>query len=164
MPTIHQRISNCLWFDSEAKEAAEFYTSIFPNSSIEDITHYGKEGFDQHHQPEGKVLTVNYTLDGISFMNLNGGPLFPFNEAISMMVHCKDQDEIDFYWENLTRGGEEIQCGWLKDKFGVSWQVVPVQLLKWMSDPDQAAVDRVMQAYMPMKKFDLATLEKAYQG
>ena len=164
MATINQRITNCLWFDSEAEEAANFYTSIFPNSSVGAISRYGKEGFEAHHQPEGKVMVVQFTLDGQEFMALNGGPLFPFNEAISLVVNCKDQAEIDYYWKHLTAGGEESQCGWLKDKFGVSWQVTPIQLKEMMYHGAREKYDRVMAAFLKMKKFDLKTLEEAYRG
>jgi predicted 3-demethylubiquinone-9 3-methyltransferase (glyoxalase superfamily) len=164
MATIHQRITNCLWFDSEAEEAANFYTSIFPNSSIGTISRYGKEGFEQHQQPEGKVMLVMFTLDGQEFMGLNGGPLFPFTEAISLVVNCKDQAEIDYYWDRLTKGGQEVQCGWLKDKFGVSWQVNPIQMRDMMAKGTPEQLERVTAAYMKMKKFDLKTLEEAYRG
>jgi len=164
MKTIHQRITNCLWFDSEAEEAAKFYTSIFPNSFIGSISRYGKEGKDIHGQPEGKVMTATFTLDGQEFMALNGGPVFQFTEAISQVVHCKDQAEIDYYWERLTDGGEESMCGWLKDKFGLSWQVTPIQLTEMMSKGTQEQRDRVMKAFMPMRKFDLKKLEDAYKG
>ena len=161
---VLQRIRNCLWFDNQAEEAARFYISIFKNSFICDITYYGKVGFETHHQPEGKVMTVDFILDGSKFMGLNGGPEFAFNESISFVVHCDNQEEIDYYWNKLTEGGQEVQCGWLKDKFGVSWQVVPVILLEMIKDPDREKADRVMKAFMPMKKFDLAKLQKAYEG
>ena len=162
MATIKQRITNCLWFDSEAEEAAKFYTSIFPNSSIVAISRYGKAGHDVHQQPEGKVLVVKFILDGQEFIALNGGPLFTFNESISLMVNCKNQAEIDYYWDKLTAEGKEVQCGWLKDKFGVSWQVYPVRLGEMMADPGK--FERVTEAYMKMKKFDLKKLEEAYAG
>jgi predicted 3-demethylubiquinone-9 3-methyltransferase (glyoxalase superfamily) len=162
MANINQRITNCLWFDSEAEEAANFYTSIFPKSSMGEISRYGKAGYEFHQQPAGKVLVAKFTLDGQEFIALNGGPLFPFNESISLMVNCKDQAEIDYYWEKLTEGGEESQCGWLKDKFGVSWQVTPVRLMEMMSHPEK--YQRVMEAFMKMKKFDLAKLEAVYRG
>ena len=164
MKTIHQRVTNCLWFDSEAEEAAKFYTSIFPNSSIGTISRYGKEGYEFHHQPEGKAMVVMFTLDGQEYMGLNGGPLFPFTEAISLVVNCKDQAEIDYYWDSLTAGGKEVQCGWLKDKFGVSWQVTPIQMGEMMRKGTPEQMGRVTNAYMKMKKFDLKTLEDAYNG
>jgi len=162
MATIKQRITNCLWFDSEAEEAALFYTSIFPNSSIGTISRYGKEGFEFHQQPEGKVMVIMFTLDGQEFMGLNGGPLFPFTEAISLMVNCTGQEEIDYYWDRLAAGGQEVQCGWLKDKFGVSWQVTPTEMAEMMSKGTPEQMERVTAAYMKMKKFDLKTLEAAY--
>jgi predicted 3-demethylubiquinone-9 3-methyltransferase (glyoxalase superfamily) len=164
MATIQQRITNCLWFDSEAEAAARFYVSIFPNSTLGAISRYGKEGFDIHQQPVGKVLVVTFTLDGQDFIALNGGPLFTFNESMSLMVNCETQEEIDYYWDRLTEDGEEVQCGWLKDKFGVSWQVVPVQLGEMMTKGQPEAFDRVTAVYMKMKKFDVAVLEKAFRG
>ena len=151
-----QKITPCLWFDKEAKDAASFYTSIFKNSAIGAISYYGKEGFEIHGMPEGTALTVVSTLEGQSFTALNGGPYFKFNEAVSFMVGCDTQDEIDYYWNKLTDGGEEGQCGWLKDKFGVSWQIVPNILASLMSDPTRAG--RVTQAFMQMKKFDIEKL------
>ena len=159
-----QLITNCLWFDKEAEEAANFYTSIFKDSSIDEVTRYGKEGTEIHHQPEGKVMTVRFHLNGQEFLGLNGGPLFPFNESISLVVNVDTQEEIDYYWERLTEGGEEVQCGWLKDKFGVSWQVVPAILGKMMADPDRKKADRVMKAFMQMKKFDIQKLKEAFNG
>ena len=129
MTGTKQRISNCLWFDTEAEEAAKLYTSIFKNSSINNVARYVKEGQEIHHKPEGSVMTVTFTLDGQEFMALNGGPIFKFNEAISLMIDAETQEEIDYYWEKLTaNGGQEGPCGWLKDKFGLSWQVVPQKL------------------------------------
>ena len=164
MSKIKQRISNCLWFDNRAEEAAKFYTSIFKNSSVGKITRYGKAGFEFHKQPEGTVMTVEFTLDGQEFMGLNGGPIFKFNESVSLVVHCANQEEVDYYWSKLTQGGEESQCGWLKDKFGLSWQVVPDELSEMVSDPDKEKADRVMNAFMQMRKFDLEKLRKAYNG
>lgn len=157
-----QLITNCLWFDKEAEEAANFYTSIFKNSSVGEITRYGKEGHEIHQQPEGKVMTVRFTLNGQEFMGLNGGPLFPFTEAISLVVNAETQEEIDYYWERLTEGGQEVECGWLKDKFGLSWQVVPVILGEMMASPDKEKTERVMKAFMQMKKFDIQKLKEAF--
>jgi predicted 3-demethylubiquinone-9 3-methyltransferase (glyoxalase superfamily) len=154
-----QPIIPCLWFDNQAEEAAIFYTSIFKNSSIGKISRYGKEGFEFHRQKEGTAMAVEFSLDGNSFTALNGGPAFQFSEAISFQVFCKDQEEIDYYWEKLTEGGTESQCGWLKDKFGLSWQVVPTILSNLMADPERAG--RAMNAFLQMKKFDIAKLLEA---
>jgi predicted 3-demethylubiquinone-9 3-methyltransferase (glyoxalase superfamily) len=151
-----QKITPCLWFDSQAEEAARFYTSIFKNSSIGNISRFGKEGFEFHGKPEGAVMTVSFTLDGQLFTALNGGPIFTFNESVSFMVGCDTQNEIDYYWNKLTEGGQESNCGWLKDKFGVSWQIIPNILSKLMTDPEKAP--RVTQAFLQMKKFDIQKL------
>ncbi len=163
MATV-QKITPNLWFDRQAEEAAQFYTSIFPQSSIGSVSRYGKEGFAVHKMPEGTALAVEFMLSGQSFLALNGGPLYQFTEAISFVVHCDDQAEIDYYWEKLTAGGDERaqRCGWLKDKFGLSWQVVPSELAKLMSN--KATAGRVMQAFLNMKKFDLAVLREAANG
>jgi len=160
MATI-QRITPSFWFDRQAEEAAKYYTSIFPNSSIGRISRYGKEGYEVHQMPAGTVLTVDFTLDGQQFSALNGGPLFQFNESISFIVRCKDQQELDYYWDKLKEGGDERsqQCGWLKDKFGVSWQVVPAILPQLMDDPARSG--RVMTALLKMKKLDIKQLEEA---
>jgi predicted 3-demethylubiquinone-9 3-methyltransferase (glyoxalase superfamily) len=160
------RIAPCLWFDSEAEDAARFYTSIFPNSSISRTTRYGKEGFEIHGRPEGSVLTVDFVLDGQIFTALNGGPVFTFNEAISFQVICATQEEVDFFWERLSEGGDPAaqQCGWLKDRFGVSWQVVPARVQELLDSPDPERRGRVMQALLAMKKLDIAALESAYEG
>ena len=160
MATI-QRITPSFWFDRQAEEAAKYYTSIFPNSSIGRISRYGKEGYEIHQMPAGTVLTVDFTLDGQKFSALNGGPLFTFNESISFIVSCKDQQELDYYWDRLKEGGDERsqQCGWLKDKFGVSWQVVPAILPQLMDDPSRSG--RVMTALLKMKKLDIKQLEEA---
>ncbi len=152
-------ITPCLWFDNQAEEAVNYYVSIFPNSSIGSITRFGKEGFEHHQMPEGTVMTIAFKLNGQDFLALNGGPIFRFSEAISFQIPCKDQQEIDFYWERLTAGGEEQPCGWLKDRFGLSWQVVPEILPSLMSNPMTARA--VSQAFFKMKKFDIATLEAA---
>jgi predicted 3-demethylubiquinone-9 3-methyltransferase (glyoxalase superfamily) len=160
-----QKIAPCLWFDDLAEEAAKYYTGIFDNSRIVAITHYGKAGFEVHRQPEGKVLTVAFELDGELFTALNGGPLFQFNESISLQVYCDTQKEIDYFWEKLRAGGDvqAQQCGWLKDKYGVSWQIVPSMMAELMSK-DAAQTDRVMTALLEMKKLDLAALQRAAAG
>ena len=154
-------ITNCLWFDGQAEEAAEFYVSVFPDSSVTAVSRYG-EGAPF---PAGTALTVEFQLNGTPYQGLNGGPQFSFNEAISFSISCADQAEVDYYWDKLTAdGGSEGQCGWLKDKFGVSWQVVPQALGSIMSSDDAAGVGRAMQAFMGMQKFDIAALEAAYRG
>jgi predicted 3-demethylubiquinone-9 3-methyltransferase (glyoxalase superfamily) len=155
-----QRITPCLWFDHQAEEAARFYVSIFKNSKLGEITHYG-EGAPR---PKGSVLTVRFQLDGEEFLALNGGPVFKFTEAISLIVNCETQEEVDRMWEKLSKGGEKVECGWLKDKYGLSWQIVPTVLAKMLSDPDPARADRVLQAVMQMKKLDIKKLEEAYAG
>jgi predicted 3-demethylubiquinone-9 3-methyltransferase (glyoxalase superfamily) len=154
-----KQITPCLWFDWQAEDAAKFYTSIFKNSKIEQVSRYGKEGFEVHGQKEGTVLTVAFQINGQSFTALNGGPIFKFNEAVSFQVFCDTQEEIDYYWDRLTKGGEESQCGWLKDQFGVSWQIVPTILPQLMSDPSRA--NNVMAAFLKMKKFDIEKLKQA---
>jgi predicted 3-demethylubiquinone-9 3-methyltransferase (glyoxalase superfamily) len=163
---IVQKISSCLWFDSEAEEAAKFYVSIFPNSKVGTVTHYGKEGFEIHGRPEGSVLTVSFSLAGQEFAALNGGPLFKFNEAISLVVHCETQDEVDRYWGALSAGGDPQaqQCGWLKDRYGLSWQVVPEPLYAMLADVDRQKSGRVMTTLLQMKKLDLPALKRAYAG
>jgi predicted 3-demethylubiquinone-9 3-methyltransferase (glyoxalase superfamily) len=154
---MNRSVTPCLWFDGRAEEAARFYTSVFKNSEIKQISYFGKEGFEVHGQPDGTVLTVEFTINGQPFTALNGGPQFKFNEAVSFQVYCESQEEIDFYWDKLTAdGGEESYCGWLKDKFGVSWQIVPSILPTLLSDPSKAG--RVTQAFLQMRKFDIATL------
>ena len=156
-----QKISTCLWFDKEAEEAAKFYVSLFENSRILRASRYGKGG----RMPEGTVLTVGFELAGTEFMALNGGPIFPFTEASSMVVKCETQAEIDRLWSALTSdGGKEVQCGWLKDRYGLSWQIVPAQIAEWMTDADPAKGERVMAALMKMVKLDTAVLEKAFEG
>ena len=165
MPTI-QRISAFLWFDSEAEQAARFYTGIFKNSRIVTITRYGKAGFEIHQRPAGSVMTVLFELDGHQFTALNGGPLFKFNESISFQVNCETQKEIDYYWEKLTVGGDPKaqQCGWLKDKYGLSWQVVPTIMAEFFKSESSAKSQRAMEALLRMKKLDIAELKKAYAG
>ncbi|MBC9933203.1 VOC family protein [Chitinophaga qingshengii] len=163
---ITQRITPHLWFANEAEEAAKFYTSIFQHSSIGNITHYTDAGHDIHGMPAGSVLTVDFTLDGQHFIGLNGGPYFKFNEAVSFMVRCANQEEIDYYWEKLREGGDPKadQCGWLKDKFGLSWQVAPVQLEEMLMDKDKDRLSRVMNAIFKMKKIELKAIEEAYRA
>ncbi len=161
-----RKITPCLWFDDQAEQAAEFYTSIFKNSKIVTVTRYGEAGRDVHQRPAGSVMTVAFELDGQSFTALNGGPVFTFNEAISFEVGCESQDEVDYYWEKLSEGGDERaqQCGWLKDKFGVSWQVVPTMLVELISDPHSAKSQRATEAMLKMKKLDIEELRRAYDG
>lgn len=155
-----KNITICLWFDNQAEEAANFYTTVFKDSKILSASRYGKEGFENHGQKEGTVMTISFNLNGQSFTALNGGPLFKFNESVSFQVFCEDQEEIDYYWENLTaNGGEEGQCGWLKDKYGVSWQIIPDNLSELMSDPSKKG--RVTNAFMQMKKLDIFKLINA---
>lgn len=154
------RITPNLWFDTQALEAAEFYVSIFPNSSIGEITHYieGSPG------PAGTVQTVNFTLDGQPFTGINGGPQFTFSEAVSLLIDCADQAELDHYWEKLTDGGEPVQCGWLRDRYGLSWQVVPTGWEALMNDPDPDRVARATAAMLGMVKLDIAALQAAADG
>ena len=164
MAAIRQKISPFLWFDNQAEEAANFYVSVFKNSRIKAVSRYGEAGREVHGREPGSVMVVDFELDGQSFAALNGGPLFKFNEAVSFQVNCDSQAEIDHFWSALTEGGRESQCGWLKDRFGLSWQIVPSQLPQIMSGGDAARQDRVMTAVMGMKKFDIAALQRAYDG
>jgi predicted 3-demethylubiquinone-9 3-methyltransferase (glyoxalase superfamily) len=161
-----QKITPCLWFDSNAEEAVEVYTSIFKKSKIGRIARYSDAGYEIHGKRAGTVMTIEFELNGQAFTALNAGPVFKFNEAISFQVSCKSQDEVDYYWEKLSEGGDEKaqQCGWLKDKFGVSWQIVPAIIGKMVADEDVKRANRVMQAVLQMKKLDIKTLEKAYRG
>jgi predicted 3-demethylubiquinone-9 3-methyltransferase (glyoxalase superfamily) len=152
-----QKLTPCLWFDTEGEEAATFYTSVFPNSKILELTHYGSAG----PRAEGMVMTVTFELDGQRFIALNGGPDFAFNEAISFEVSCKSQEEVDAFWSKLSEGGEEGPCGWLKDRFGVSWQIVPMRLEELLKDPDEERAQRVMAAMLKMKKIEIDALERA---
>ncbi|GMV59854.1 MAG: VOC family protein [Betaproteobacteria bacterium] len=163
---ITSRITPCLWFDHQAEEAANFYVSIFPNSKITATTRYGEAGQEIHGRRPGSVMTVEFELDGQPFTALNGGPLFKFTEAISLQINCETQQEVDHYWDRLTAGGDPNaqQCGWLKDRYGVSWQVVPTVIVRYISDPDRRKSDRVMRALLQMKKLDIAALERAYEG
>jgi predicted 3-demethylubiquinone-9 3-methyltransferase (glyoxalase superfamily) len=165
MPVI-QRISPCLWFDNQAEEAARFYTGIFNNSKIVTIARYGEAGREIHGRPAGSVMTVAFELDGQAFTALNGGPIFKFNEAVSLQIYCENQDEVDHYWTKLGEGGakQAQQCGWLKDKYGLSWQVVPRVLIEMVLDPDQEKSRRVFTAMLQMKKLDIAELKRAYAG
>jgi predicted 3-demethylubiquinone-9 3-methyltransferase (glyoxalase superfamily) len=156
-----KKIRPCLWFDTQAEDAAKFYCSIFPNSRIVETSHFGEAG----PRPAGMVLTVEFELDGNPFTALNGGPEFKFDEAVSFQIPCDTQDEVDNYWNKLTAdGGAESMCGWLKDKFGLSWQVVPNRLVELLQDPDKAKANRVMRAMLKMKKIDTAKLEEAAKG
>ena len=159
-----QTMSICLWFDDQAEQAANHYLSIFKNSSLGKISRYGKEGFEFHKKPEGTAMVVEFTLNDMQFMALNGGPQFKFNESVSVVVNCDTQEEIDHYWNHLTLEGEEGPCGWLKDKFGLSWQIVPSILARYMSDPDSSTVQRVTAAFLKLKKFDSEELKNAYEG
>ncbi len=164
MPTIKQKIAACLWFDTQAEEAAKFYTAIFENSRIKRVSRYGKAGREVHGKEAGSVMVVEFEIEGQTFTALNGGPHFKFNEAVSLQVFCETQDEIDYFWSKLSQGGEEGPCGWLKDKYGLSWQVVPSALPQMMADADGAKTDRIMNAVLKMKKFDLETLNRAHAG
>ena len=156
MPTL-TKITPCLWFDTQAEEAATFYTSVFENSRVWDVTHYGSAG----PRPEGMVMTVSFELDGLGFIALNGGPEFTFDEAISFQVNCESQEEVDRFWATLSAGGQEGPCGWLKDRFGVSWQIVPTLLDELIRDPDAEKAQRVMKAMLGMGKLDCAELQRA---
>ena len=164
MPRPTQRITPFLWFDSQAEEAANFYVSIFKNSRIKGVARYDGEAAQAAGQPKGSVMTVQLELDGQDFVALNGGPLFKLTEAVSFVVSCETQDEIDHFWKELSAGGQEVQCGWLKDRFGVSWQVVPTALGEMLQDPDPEKPKRVMAAIMKMTKLDLGELRRAYEG
>jgi predicted 3-demethylubiquinone-9 3-methyltransferase (glyoxalase superfamily) len=161
--TALQKITPCLWFDSEAEEAARFYVSVFGNARIGKVSRYGKEGFEVHGRPEGSVMTVEFEIEGQNFTALNGGPQFSFNAAISFQISCATQEEIDHYWNRLSEGGTIQQCGWLKDKFGLSWQIFPAALPEMMVDPDKAKAARTMHALLGMKKVDIAKLRAAYE-
>lgn len=165
MPSM-LRISPCLWFDDQAEEAAKYYTSIFRNSRIVRTALFGEEGHEIHGRPAGSVLTVDFELEGQPFTALNGGPVFTFNEALSLQVFCDSQEELDDYWDKLSAGGpkDAQQCGWLKDRYGVSWQIVPSMVSEMMTDPDYARRERVMAAILKMKKIDIAELLRAAEG
>jgi len=165
MPS-RDRITPCLWFDNQAEEAAGYYAGIFKNSKIVTISRYTEAGREVHGRPAGSVMTVEFELDGQTFTALNGGPHFKFNEAVSLQVNCDTQEEVDYYWQKLGEGGDPKaqQCGWLKDKYGLSWQVVPVAMAELFSDADPEKSGRVMDAMLKMKKLDIAELERAYAG
>jgi predicted 3-demethylubiquinone-9 3-methyltransferase (glyoxalase superfamily) len=159
-------ITPCLWFDNQAEEAARYYTGIFKNSKIGAISRYGEAGKEVHGQKPGTAMTVAFELNGQPFTALNGGPIFKFNEAVSFQIMCETQEEVDQYWNKLSAGGDPKaqQCGWLKDKYGLSWQVVPTALAEMMSNPDKEKSGRAMEALMQMKKLDIAALQQAYEG
>ena len=159
-----QKITPCLWFDSNAEEAVNFYTAIFKNSKIGNISRYGEAGYEIHGKPAGTVLTIEFELNGQAFTALNGGPVFKFNEAISFQIGCESQAEVDYYWEKLSDGGDKKaqQCGWLKDKYGVSWQIVPTVLGKMLQDKDARKSESVMKAMLQMTKIDIQGLKRAY--
>ncbi|MDQ3756247.1 MAG: VOC family protein [Actinomycetota bacterium] len=157
---MQQKITPCLWFDTQAEEAAAFYTSVFDNSRVVDVARYGEAG----PREAGMVMAVRFELDGQEFVALNGGPEFTFDEAVSFQVHCESQEEVDSFWAKLSDGGEEVTCGWLKDRFGLSWQVVPDRLMELLGDPDPQRSQRAMQAMLGMKKIDIAAVEAAADG
>lgn len=161
-----QRIAPCLWFDDQAEAAVAFYLSVFENSRVVRTTHYTEAGREQHGRPPGSVMTIEFELNGQSFIALNGGAIFHFNEAVSFTVNCETQAEVDYYWEKLSAGGDPAaqQCGWLKDQYGLSWQVVPSALMRMLTDSDRAKVERLMAAVMTMKKPDIAQLERVHAG
>ena len=163
---LSHKIAACLWFDDQAEEAARFYTGIFPKSKIVNIARYGEAGREIHGRPAGSVMTAAFEIAGQTFVALNGGPLFKFSEAISFQIYCDDQKEVDHYWKRLGEGGDPNaqQCGWLKDKYGVSWQVVPRVLLDMLNDPGSARSERAMTSMLEMKKLDIAALKRAFEG
>jgi predicted 3-demethylubiquinone-9 3-methyltransferase (glyoxalase superfamily) len=162
--SLQQKISPCLWFDTQAEDAANFYISVFKNGRIKQVSRYGKAGREVHGKEPGSVMVVAFEIEGLTFTALNGGPQFKFDEAVSFQVSCDSQDEIDHFWSKLSEGGKEGPCGWLKDKFGLSWQVVPSELPQLLSGDDGARLDRMMTAILSMKKFDLAALKRAHAG
>jgi len=164
MTITKQRITPCLWFDTEAEEAAKFYCSVFKDSKLGKISRYTEAGREVHGKPAGSVMVVEFEIEGQTFTALNGGPNFKFNEAISVHVRCETQADVDYFWSKLTQGGEEGPCGWLKDKYGVSWQVVPASIPNMMTDPDSRKSERVMNAFLKMKKLDIDEIERAYEG
>jgi predicted 3-demethylubiquinone-9 3-methyltransferase (glyoxalase superfamily) len=164
VPKITQKITPFLWFDSQAEQAANFYVSIFKQSRIGGIARYDDEASRAAGRPKGSVMTVEFELDGQKFIALNGGPHFKFTEAISLFVNCENQKEVDYFWEKLSAGGQEVECGWLKDRFGLSWQVVPTALLEMLQDKDPEKSKRTMAAMLTMKKLDVDALRKAYGG
>jgi predicted 3-demethylubiquinone-9 3-methyltransferase (glyoxalase superfamily) len=163
---VTQRIAPCLWFDNQAEEAASFYVSVFKNSKIVSVARYGKAGHETHGRPAGSVMTVGFELDGQAFTALNGGPAFRFNEAVSLQINCNNQEEVDYYWDKLSKGGDPKaqQCGWLKDKYGLSWQIVPAVLPEMLKDHESPKAQRAMEALLRMKKIDIRELERAVGG
>lgn len=161
---ISGQITPCLWFDTQAEEAANFYVSVFENSRVGKISRYGKAGQDVHGKNEGSVMAVEFELNGRPFVALNGGPHFKFTEAVSFQIFCDTQTEIDYFWSTLSKGGREGQCGWLKDKYGLSWQVIPTSLPKIMAGSDARKSERAMNTFLKMKKFDIAMVAKAAEG
>ncbi|MEP6927440.1 MAG: VOC family protein [Ginsengibacter sp.] len=161
-----QKITSNLWFDTQAEEAVKLYTSVFKNSKIGRTARYGKEGYEIHGMAEGTIMTMEFVLEGQKFVALNGGPIFKFSEAISFIVNCDTQEEVDYYWEKLSEGGDKKAqiCGWLKDKFGLSWQIIPAVLPEMLSDSDAKKSQRVMKAMLQMKKIDIPTLKQAFTG
>ncbi len=159
-----RKITPSLWFNDNAEEAVNFYTSIFNNSKTLSITYYTEDGAKASGRPEGSIMTVAFELEGQEFVALNGGPLFKFSEAISFIVNCETQEEVDYFWEKLSQGGEEGVCGWLKDKYGLSWQIVPIAFARMLQDKDPLRSTRVMSALLKMKKIDIEDLKKAYDG
>ncbi len=164
MPIASSKIRPCLWFDTEAEAAANHYVAIFKNSKIVSVSRYGKAGKDVHGKEAGTVMTVDFELEGQRFVGLNGGPHFKFNEAVSFQIHCDTQSEVDHFWSMLSEGGSEGPCGWLKDKFGLSWQVVPVALTEMLMDENKDKAGRVMNAMLQMRKIDIAALRQAHAG
>jgi predicted 3-demethylubiquinone-9 3-methyltransferase (glyoxalase superfamily) len=164
MPRITQKITPFLWFDGQAEEAVNFYTSIFKGSKIHGVTRYNEEVAKVAGRPKGSVMTVEFELAGQKFTALNGGPEFKFTEAVSFVVHCETQEEVDEFWEKLSAGGQKSQCGWLKDKYGLSWQITPVLLLEYLQDKDAQKVQRAMHAMLQMSKLDIKKLKQAYEG
>jgi predicted 3-demethylubiquinone-9 3-methyltransferase (glyoxalase superfamily) len=164
MGNVTQKVSVCLWFDHQAEEAVNLYVSIFKNAKVGSIVHYDEAAAKAAGRPPGSVMTVAFELDGQQFVALNGGPLFKFTEAMSLVVNCATQDEVDHFWQKLSAGGHEVQCGWLKDRFGVSWQIVPTVLPEMLQDKDPERAKRVMAAMLTMKKISIEALRDAYEG
>lgn len=164
MQIAKQKIAPCLWFDTQAEEAANFYVSVFKDSKLGTISRYGNEGQEIHGKKAGSVMVVEFEIQGQRFVALNGGPQFKFSEAISFQINCDDQGEVDYFWSKLSAGGQEGPCGWLKDKFGLSWQVVPTVLPEMLMSPDRQRSERVTKAFLQMKKFNIAELERAFNG
>jgi predicted 3-demethylubiquinone-9 3-methyltransferase (glyoxalase superfamily) len=164
MKVSAQKITPCLWFDTQAEEAAQFYVSIFKNSKIGAVSRYAKAGYEIHGKQPGSVMTVAFEIDGQGFVALNGGPNFKFNEAVSFQINCETQEEIDYFWSKLIENGQEGPCGWLKDRYGVSWQIVPTVLPEMLMDADAEKVERVTKALLQMKKFNVVALERAHAG